>query len=285
MKILVTGGTGFVGGQFLKAGFRAEHEVVALCRSVKKAEAAAVEGVHWLEGSLGDVEDAFLKDVEVVVHFAAAGVQPENLNDWDLCLGTNLTDSMALFRKAVSCGVRRLIVCGSHSEYGKSGEQYDYIPATAPLLPVDAYGTSKAMAGVGAVGLGHQTGLEVAVLRLFHTYGEGEASYRFWPGLAAAARAGSDFPMTPGEQVRDFSAVDGVAEVFWRFATTEPLEGGRPVVLNVGTGRPERLIDFARRHWEELGARGRLLAGEWPYRGGEIMRYVPEMDERGRVRG
>lgn len=49
---------------------------------------------------------------------------------------------------------------------------------------------------------------------MFHVYGEREAETRFWPSLRRAALAGEDFPMTKGEQIRDFMPVETLARTF-----------------------------------------------------------------------
>jgi nucleoside-diphosphate-sugar epimerase len=215
---------------------------------------------------------------DTLVHFAAHGVDPSH-NSWDGCFDVNVRQSLNLWRNACKAGVKRIIVCGSCSEYGTSGEQYEFIPVEAPLMPVDPYGTTKAMATIAAMGLARTEKIELAVLRVFHTYGEGEMEHRFWPNLKAAAEKGIDFPMTSGEQIRDFCPVSDVAETFWDAALACPLTPGQPVIHNVGTGHPMTLLAFAEEWWQKLEAKGKLLPGTIPYRKNEVMRYVPAVEK------
>jgi nucleoside-diphosphate-sugar epimerase len=273
--IFVTGGTGFIGWHVLKQARAMGRRVRALRRPGSVHADVRIDGVEWLEREMGEVREEEVAGCGVLVHLAAAGVDPTRAT-WEGCFQTNVVDSLALWRKAVRSGIRRLIVCGSCFEYGTSGERYEFIPVTAPLEPTGSYGASKAAATMAAVGLIQEAGIEGIILRPFHVFGEGEAAHRFWPSLRSAAEEGKDFPMTAGMQVRDFVPVECVAESFLA-ACDEPLTVGKPVVRNVGTGRAQTLLDFARYWWKEFGAKGTLRPGAVPYREGEVMRYVPEV--------
>jgi nucleoside-diphosphate-sugar epimerase len=220
-----------------------------------------------IEGLLGG-------GVEVLVHLAAYGVNPMEA-EWDECFRYNTVQPIKLWRQAIDRGLRRLVVCGSFFEYGRSGERYDYIPHDAPLEPTGAYGASKAAASLAACALAMESMIELAILRPALVFGEGEAVNRLWPSLRKAALAGDDFPMTQGEQVRDFVPVNAVAEVFADSVSRDDLTKGFPLIENVGSGNPRRLIDFAMDWWKHWEASGRLLPGAIPYRDSECMRYVP----------
>lgn len=106
-------------------------------------------------------------------------------------------------------------------------------------------------------------------------FGEGEAASRFWPSLRRAALAGEDFPMTAGEQVRDFIPVEDAARQMLA-ACSELPEAGHPSIRNVGTGQPTSLKIFAEGLWKVWRASGQLQFGAKLYPSDEIMRYVPQ---------
>jgi nucleoside-diphosphate-sugar epimerase len=81
------------------------------------------------------------------------------------------------------------------------------------------YPTSKAAASTATIGLANTTKANLFLGRIFQVFGEGEAENRLWPSLRKAALAGEDFPMTPGEQIRDFIPVEDVAARFLAEAT------------------------------------------------------------------
>ena len=85
--------------------------------------------------------------------------------------------------------------------------------------------------------------------------------------------------MTEGEQVRDFVNVSDVAKQLLEACTeSSNLEEGCPLIKNLGTGKPQSIRDFAEKYWKEWGATGKLQFGAIPYRKGEVMRYVPEIN-------
>lgn len=273
MKIFVSGATGFIGSHFLRAALQVGHEVTALRQSPMSTPRIHIEGaVAWRNGRLNDVSSDDLRGHDALVHLAAAGV--ELTASWQKCFEVNVTQSLDLWIKAADAGVRRFVICGSCFEYGKSGERYEFIPTDAPLEPTGPYHASKAAATMAALALAKTRKLNLTILRPFHVYGEGEAPGRFWPSLREAALAGRDFPMTAGEQVRDFQPVEETVQCFLRevenMATFED-----PPIKNLGTGTPATLLQFAKIWWEIFQAKGRLLVGEKPYREGEVMRYVP----------
>jgi nucleoside-diphosphate-sugar epimerase len=275
MKIFVTGGTGFIGSHFLRAALAAGHEVVALRRPGSVARLPLDPEPQWVEGVLTDPLDGILATCDALVHLAAHGVNPAQAN-WEDCFRFNVQDSLALWLGAARAGIARFAVCGSCFEYGLSGERHEFIPSDAPLEPTGPYHASKAAATMAALGLAVDQGLEMTIVRPFHVYGEGEEPYRLWPALRQAALAGEDFPMTAGEQIRDFIPVEQVAALL--LASLEnPVEKGRPLILNAGSGEPRTIREFAESWWSNWKAPGKLLAGALPYRHGEVMRYVPRI--------
>jgi len=276
MKIFITGGTGFIGSHLINHAYAKGIEVVALRREGSLSRIELKKEPQWVTGDLESVQDYYLDGCQAMVHLAGVGVNPADAN-WEECFRWNVSASLALWRKAIDCGVKKFIIIGSCFEYGSSGEKYEYIPVNAPLMPVGAYSASKAAATMAAAGLAQATMQQFILLRPFHTFGEGEDSYRLWPSLRKAAQDGRDFEMTAGEQVRDFTPVGLVCEKI-----IECLSIDSPnvpfVIKNVGTGKPCSIFQFAQYWWNHWQAKGELKVAAIPYRDREIMRYVPEIN-------
>ena len=276
MKIFVTGGTGFIGSHFLKQALAAGHEAIALRLPGDQPKIPLPRQPEWVDGSLaGDWSDP-LTHCQALVHFAAVGVSPQKA-DWDALFDVNVRQSLNLWRRAAKAGVKRFVVCGSCFEYGRSGERFEFIPANAPLEPTNAYAASKAAATMAALAFAAEQDIEMLVLRPFHIFGEGQHESNFWPALRKAALEGKDFPMTAGEQVRDFIPVEKVADIFVVALVRNDLRAGEPKIENVGTGKPQALRGFAELWWKKWNAKGRLGIGALPYRANEVMRYVPQL--------
>ena len=275
MRIFVTGGTGFIGSHFLQAALAAGHEVRALRRPGSEPRIALSQQPVWVEGDLQRYPAEALAGCEAVVHLAAVGVSPQKASAGEL-FAQNVQASLALWSRAVDAGVAHLVLCGSCFEYGRSAGRYDRIPTDAPLEPVNPDGASKAAASLAAVALAQEKNCRITILRPFTVYGEGQHRDNFYPALRSAALAGADFPMTLGEQVRDFVPVGEVAGAFLAALSRVP-DPGHPAILNVGTGQAQTLRAFAEHWWSRWQAPGRLLVGAVPYRANEVMRYVPEI--------
>jgi nucleoside-diphosphate-sugar epimerase len=276
MKLFVTGATGFIGSHFINAASSAGHDILALRRPGSLPSISVNDSVQWVDGFLADVDTTILSGCEVLVHLAAAGIIQKEA-DWVHCYQVNVMDSLQLWLRAADSGIGRFIIAGSCFEYGSSGEVCERIPFDAPLVPTGPYHASKASASLAAIGLSAQRKLKIQILRPFHVYGEGEMEERFWPSLKKAALSGEDFPMTTGDQIRDFTPVGLVAAKFLEAALNADVPSGQAIIKNIGTGNSQTLREFAESWWLHWNAKGKLLFGAIPQREGETMRYVPQI--------
>jgi nucleoside-diphosphate-sugar epimerase len=274
MKIFITGATGFIGSHVLKQALAEGHNVTALRFAGERPKIPLPVEPQWVEGGLADDWSDILKDCDALIHLAAAGVSMQNL-EWKQLFSVNVQQSLHLWLQAADAGIRRFVITGSCFEYGNAATRFDFIPPDAPLEPTGPYHASKAAATMAAIGLAFERKLELALLRPFHVYGEGEALPRFWPALRKAALAGEDFEMTLGEQVRVFVPVEQIAAAFVGALTRTDIKPGKPHIENLGKGQPQTLRAFAEHWWQVWGAKGRLIFGALPYRANEVMRYVP----------
>jgi len=172
------------------------------------------------------------------------------------------------------------VIAGSYAEYGRSAYEYDLIPPSAPLLPIDGYAASKAACFMVCYAAAIELGIQLCYLRIFSAFGEGQFENNFWPALRKAAIAGKDFQMTGGEQIRDFIQVEDVAREFLHAAKRDDVQVDRPLIWNVGSGQPIMIRDFAKQWWKHWGATGKLCIGDLPYRPAEVMRFAPLITER-----
>lgn len=277
MRLFVTGATGFIGSHFVQHAQAEGHEVVALRRTAESRPRIELEREPiWITKSLSEVNESDLAGVDCLVHLAAVGVSPreatqEELRTW------NIAEPAKMLLRASQCGVTRWVVTGSFAEYGSAGTRFEFIPPDAPLEPTYPYAASKAAGALLFQQIAASEQARLCYLRLFSVYGTGQHEGNLWPLLRRAALAGDDLPLTAGEQVRDFIAVDEVAAQLLAAAGDESLLPGVPRVRNVGTGRPQSVREFAEHWWREFGARGQLLFGALPYREGEVMRFVPQV--------
>ncbi|TWU63393.1 ADP-L-glycero-D-manno-heptose-6-epimerase [Crateriforma conspicua] len=279
MHLFVTGATGFVGSHFVQQAVIRGHQVTGVRRSADRGcRIELTQQPRWLDRCLSELTPEDFTDVDVVVHLAAHSTNPP-YDTLQQCLYWNVMVSLDALGKAVTAGVDRFVVTGSCFEYGRSGERYEHIPVDAPLEPTATYPTSKATASVALRSFAATTKTRVSVHRLFQVYGEGEAEGRLWPSLRKAALEGEDFPMTKGEQIRDFIAVQDVAKRLLDACESGATESGVASYHNLGSGHPQSILEFSRHWWKHWGATGKLIPGAIAYRENEVMRYVGCIDQ------
>lgn len=276
MKLFVTGGTGFVGSHFIRQALEAGHDVTALRRVGSQPRIPLDKGPRWVDGALDDDCRDLLQGIDVFVHLASHTPNPPYA-PLDECLYWNVFAAIKLARQANEVGIRNFLIAGSCFEYGKAAERAEVIDINAPLEPTLSYPTSKAAASIAFEGFARECQVQLKILRIFQVYGEGEQSSRFWPSLRKAALSGADFPMSSGEQIRDFVSVESVASQFLQHLDFNENLLGFPTIHHIGSGEPQTLLQFAKHWWAAWRATGKLIPGAVSYRHNEIMRLVPKI--------
>lgn len=277
MKVFITGGTGFIGSHVINSLLERGHSVLALRRSAQsQARIPLHSQPDWIVSPLDQLYPDSLKDTDVILHLAAhsANYPYDTLEN---CIQWNLNAPLSFLNAAYNANVTKFLIAGSCFEYGLSAQNYETIPASAPLLPVQTYPTSKAAASVSFTQWAYQRSVSMSILRFFHVYGPGEESTRLWPTLIRAGKSGMDVPMTRGEQLRDFILVNDLAYRIVDEAEQLYERKAFIKIANLGSGKPKTIRSFAEEIWDDLHGSGKLRFGEIPYRANEIMKYVPDL--------
>lgn len=278
--VLVTGATGFIGRYLTRRLAEAGAEVWAGVYPGEPPERAADLPPQVEHISL-DVRDAesVRRAVEgavpdVVFHLAAVGVTDPGV-DSALALAVNGGGTVYLLEALRGQDVWRIVLVGTCYEYGAR-------EAAEGLDPFNAYAASKVAAWAFGRMYWRAHGLPIVTVRPFQVYGPGQPVHTLIPAAIRAALTGKDFPMTPGEQERDFIYVEDVVEGMLAAAQAPGIEGQS---LDLGTGQVHAVREVVERIWAMVGARGRILAGALPYRPGEVMHLAADADRTARLTG
>lgn len=276
MRILLTGSTGFIGTHLLGELLHVGHEVVAVRRPESLPVIPLEHQPIWLDRSLLQLTADDLVQVEVVIHLASAAVSPQQAS-WQELEKINVSAGLHLVQLAYQAGVRRFVAAGTCFEYGPDSGDWDRIPPWAPLRPTTPYGASKAAGFLMLNAFATAYPIEFFYGRIFTAYGEGQFSGNLWPSLRQAALAGEDFPMTDGTQILDFIKVGDVAKHLCAAAERSDVNVSQPLVVNIGTGQSQSVLDFAKKEWKKFGATGFLKPGSLTSPQEKHVRYVADL--------
>ncbi len=251
MKVVVTGGAGFIGANLCRvlAEDPAITDVVAVDDlSTGKASNLAGLDITLVEGSVLDarVLEPALVSADCIVHLAALPSVPRSLADPMTSHQANASGTVAVLEGARKAGVGHVLVASSSSVYGGNRalpKHEDLVPQ--PLSP---YAASKLASEAYAFAFQHCFGLDVLVFRLFNVFGPLQDAFHPYaagiPIFIAAALAGRPVPVHgDGLQTRDFTFVDTVTTVL-RDAVVRRVSYPAPVNLAFG-GRTDLLTVLA----------------------------------------
>ena len=255
MRVLVTGGAGYIGSHTCKALERRGHLPITF-DNLSRGHAWAVRFGPLEEGDLQDrsaLEDVMRRhQVEAVLHFAAFALVGESVLDPAMYYRNNLVGSLNLIEAMCAAGVKDLVVSSTCATYGVPDTPT--IAEDHPQRPINPYGRSKLMVERMLSDFASSHSLRSVCLRYFNAAGadaEGELGEEHDPEthlipnvmLAALGRSpslkvfGEDYPTPDGTCLRDYVHVSDLATA--HISALEKLVEGAPLrpAYNLGTGQ------------------------------------------------
>jgi UDP-glucose 4-epimerase len=251
VRLLVTGGAGYIGGVVTSHLLRAGHQVTVLDDLSTGHADAVPDGAAFVEGSLEDTAAGVLATgdpYDGVLHFAARALVGESVEHPERYWHTNVVGSLALLDAMRANAVPRLVFSSTAATYGEP-EQVPIVE-TAPTKPTNPYGASKLAVDMMITSEARAHGLGAVSLRYFNVagasgaQGERHATETHIIPLALQVVAGTrpafgifgaDYPTPDGTCIRDYVHVDDLAEA--HLLALDKLTSGQGMKYNVGIGR------------------------------------------------
>ena len=261
MRILVTGGAGYIGSVSVEAFLAAGHEVTVLDDLSTGHRGAVVPGATLVVGSYSEIpattELLKSRKIDAVLHCAARSLVGESMVDPGKYFRQNVSGGIALLDAMKDAGVNRIVFSSTAATYGMP--ERTPILESDPIRPINAYGESKRCveSAIGWYGYGY--GLRSVILRYFNAAGATRAcgeqhapETHLIPAVLGAVEAdrvmtlyGEDYPTPDGTCVRDYIHVEDLAAAHLAalIATdpadprTGPATGAcQPLICNLGSG-------------------------------------------------
>jgi nucleoside-diphosphate-sugar epimerase len=267
-RALVTGAAGFIGRHAVAALREAGADVFALARLAgvvappERTLLADITDAAAVDAAVAEAAPAF------VLHLAGRKDRTSAVEDFGPLLTANAVGTCnVLAASAKVPGLRSFVTLGTAEEYGNQPCPFR---ESMREQPASAYSLSKTAVSHALRAAYRLHGVPAVELRPTLAYGPGQPPDLFLPALIKALAEGRHFPMSPGEQTRDFVFITDLIEAILAALVT-PEAAGR--VINIGSGEPVTLAELARKVERLMGLEGLVGFGEVPYRTGEVMDY------------
>ncbi|GAB3213923.1 dTDP-glucose 4,6-dehydratase [Marinactinospora endophytica] len=267
MRILVTGGAGFIGSNYVRRLLEGAYpqtegaHVTVVDKLTYAGRRENLDGLDpdRLEFVRGDVTDAallsrLLRGVDLVVHFAAESHVDRSIAGSAEFISTNVVGTHTLLQCALEAGVGRVVHVSTDEVYGSIAE--GSWEETRPLEPNSPYSASKAASDLLARAYHRTHGLDVCVTRCSNNYGPRQHPEKFIPKAVTNLMRGLPVPLYgEGVNVRDWLHVDdhcrGIALV--------AAKGRAGEVYNIGGGTELTNRDLLGKLLEIIGADASLV--------------------------
>ena len=262
MKVLVTGGAGYIGSHFVKLLLKHGHQPVVVDNLSRGHKEAVPPGVHFEDIDLLDTNDlAYLLQTQMpqaVVHFAAFAYVGESVEHPELYYQNNVVGSFNLIRLCSSNGVKKFVFSSTCSIYGN--------PVKVPISeeqssnPINPYANTKLMIEMILKDFDKAFGMNYVALRYFNAAGsdpEGligeshEPETHLIPLVLETALGkrkkilvfGNDYNTQDGTCIRDYIHVNDLADAHLK--ALEYLNGNNPsTIINLGTGSGNSVLEI-----------------------------------------
>lgn len=269
-RVLVTGATGFIGQYVVQQLINRGCYVIVAVRDINRVRQIwENENLQYVLFDLEHINSNenyydYFHRPDTLIHLAWEGL-PYFKSDFHIQV--NLPRHISFLHNLIRNGLRNLVVTGTCLEYGmQQGEMTEDLP----VEPIVAYAIAKHQLHESLKSFSEQYSVKLKWLRLFYMWGERQNEGSLIPQLNKAIRENkSTFPMSGGEQVRDFLPVETMADYIVQFALDDKVSG----CFNCCSGIPISVKEFVEMYVKKTGSSIQLELGVYPYPDYEPMSF------------
>ncbi len=261
MRVILTGGTGFLGKYLTESLLKSGTEVLSLLRSKQSISDAYNDLLMIKEYEIGgknSLPDEISNDYDTIVHLAWNDITDVNS---DRHIKEYLPEHLDFLKEIIGRGVNNVFVLGTCYEYGMCTGMINENHETQPITK---YGIAKQKLSQELLAFQKKANFNITWARLFYVYGKGQISSTIYNQLHEAIKNRENiFRMSNGDQLLDYLSVDEVTEILIKLILYKKPNLG---FINICKGKPIRLIDLVKNWINESGQSIDLDLGAYPYR-------------------
>lgn len=247
MKILVTGGLGFIGTHLIKSLDRNEFEISILDNTEKSPDLFKTQkNISIINADIQDYESInnLVRGFDTIVHLAAKISVSESITNPELIHNVNVTGTLNLLRSCVKNNIKNFIAASSASVYGDSIDQ----PLTekSETIPMSPYGASKLAMESYIKSFAYSFEMNCISLRFFNIYGKGQSSVYGGVIKKFQDKINQNQPLEifgDGINSRDFVHIDDIVNSI--NLSINHIENKKGTVYNIGSGYSTSINEIA----------------------------------------
>lgn len=254
MKILVTGGAGFIGSHVTKLLTSSGNHVVVYDNLITGHKENLDPKAKLIIGDIQDKDKlkTALAGIDAIIHMAGLIVVPESVKDPIKYCDVNVLGSVCLLEAMKEVGVKKIVFSSSACVYGTP----DKLPIKedAPIRPDNPYGATKASIETFLQAFHANFDIDATILRYFNPYGPGELhnpETHAIPNFVKATLGKNPIPLYwKGEQIRDFIYIEDLAQAHVDVLALSGFE-----IFNIGTEKGVKVKDVVNEIFKIVGYR------------------------------
>ena len=278
IKILVIGGSGFIGGAIVRRAISLGWEVDSLGLSVPNKEKSE-SPVNYISADITKPEDLKILTTKPYHYIVNTGGYIDHslfFDGGDKVVDAHFDGFLNILKSIDRSKLIRFINIGSSDEYGDVKAPQSERVRERPISP---YSAAK-VATAHFLQMLHKTdGFPGVSLRLFLCYGPGQDSKRFLPYLILSCLANDDIAISPGEQLRDYCFIEDVVDAVFLVLANDNADGK---IFNIASGKPVSIKQVVETMVEIIGS-GKPNFGAVPYRKGESMELYADINSASEI--
>ena len=270
-KLLVVGGTGFIGYHIIKEANKRNFKIYSISKN-KPKNLRRIKGVNYILVNYANYNSLkkLSGNYDFVINAGGYGINPEFGKDGNKLIHSHYQGLINLLRIISFKNVKKFIQIGSSAEYGNV---ISPIKETSSCLPQTPYSIAKYLCTKHLINLSIKYKYPITVFRLFQVYGPKQEKNRILPFLIDNCKKNKTFLTTKGNQTCDFCYIDDVVHAIFKSFT---LKKSNSEIINLGSGKPIKIKYLINTIKKTLSG-GKPKFGGLKYKKGINMKNFPDI--------